>query len=429
MNTRSTLMVLTGLVMVTIFSGACTFKAADAASPSYAGTEFSATGDKEIDGALKLIDKMPDSPLAYGQLAALYIKKGRETGEFAFNVKAEASVDKALTIAPNDLIARKLKASLHLTFHRYSEALDAGKQLEKDLPNDPYVYGVLTDANFELGNYTQAIAAAQKMVDLKPNSFSYARVGRLRSLHGDHAGAVEMLALAARIADPLDKEGRSWFLVQLGDEYWKHGKYVEAEKAYDEALSIFPAYHLSIAAKGKVRASMGDFEGAAKYLADSQNRIPNAETVILLGDVHARRGDNENAKKQYDLVEVVEQKLGMKGDQKRLALFWADRGIKLDEAVAIAAAEHAARKDIFTADVLAWCLLKKGRAAEAKKIITEAMRLKTDDARTLYHAGMIEKELGNRKEAARLIEKSLKLNPSFDLIQAETAKEALKELA
>lgn len=417
------------MVIIAVFSGACTFKAADAATSNFAVIEVSAIGDKEIDAALKLIDNMPDSPLAYGQLAVLYIKKGRETGDFTFNAKAESAVDKALVISSNDLIARKLKASLHLTFHRFSNALDAGRQLQKDAQNDPYVYGILTDANFELGNYPEAIAAAQKMVDLKPNSSSYARVGRLRSLHGDHAGAVEMLALAARIADPLDKEGRSWFLVQLGDEYWKHGKYVDAEKAYDEALSIFPEYHLSIAAKGKLRASLGDFEGGEKYLTDSQNRIPNPETVILLGDVYSRNGDSENSKKQYDLVEVVEEKLGMKGDQRRLALFWADHGIKLTEALRIATDEHAARKDIYTADVLAWCLLKNGRANEAKKIITEAMRLKTDDARILYHAGMIEKKLGNRKEAARLIEKALKLNPAFDLIQEEKAKEVLKELA
>ncbi len=411
-----------------LIGGACSFKAADAASEKTETAASPSSGDAQIDSALKMIEKLPDSPLGYGNLAIQYIRKGRETGDFAYNAKAEAAVDKALEFAPNDLIGRKLKATLHLTYHRFNEALEAGKRLEKEAAGDSYIYGVLTDANVELGNYPEAITTAQKMVDLKPGSTSYARVGRIRSLHGDHDGAVEMLALSARIADPVDKEGRSWFLVQLGDEYWKNGKFGEAEKAYDEALNIFPEYHLTIAAKGKVRASLGDFEGAEKFLTAAQNRIPNPETVILLGDVYSRLGQTEKAQKQYDLVELVEAKLGMKGDQKRLAMFWADHGVKLDQALSIAEAEHAARKDIFTADALAWCLLKKGRPEEAKKIITEAMRLKTDEARILFHAGMIEKELGNKKEAMRLIEKALKLNPAFDLIQVEIARNALKEL-
>ena len=87
------------------------------------------------------------------------------------------------------------------------------------------------------------------------------------------------------------------------------------------------------------------------------------------------------------------------------------------------------RKDIFTADTLAWVLYKKGNFAEAKKASVEAMRLKTGDARILYHAGMIEKELGNKTEAAKLLKKALETNPKFDLLQMEIAQKALQELS
>ena len=113
---------------------------------------------------------------------------------------------------------------------------------------------------------------------------------------------------------------------------------------------------------------------------------------------------------------------------RRLALLWADQNVKLDEALAIAEREHATRKDIFTADIYAWCLYKKGNFQEAKNIITEAMRLKTKDARIFYHAGMIEKGLGNKKAAADYLLKALQTNPSFDVLQAENAKAALQEL-
>ena len=57
------------------------------------------------------------------------------------------------------------------------------------------------------------------------------------------------------------------------------------------------------------------------------------------------------------------------------------------------------------------------------------MRLKTKDARFFYHAGMIEKGLGNAKAAKDYLKKALDLNPSFDVLQAEKAKTALKELS
>lgn len=387
-----------------------------------------APADAEINTALKLIEKMPDSPLGYNQLAILYIKKARETGDFGLNSKAETAVQQALAAAPGDAGARKLQASLHLTFHRFGEALELGKQLVKESPSDPFVFGVLTDANAELGNYAAAVESAQKMVDLKPNSVSYARVASLRALHGDHAGAVEAYKLAARTADPSDQEAQAWCLSQLGSELWKSGKYAEANAVFDEALQIFNGYHLALAGKGRVLASLGDLELAVKMLVEAQKRVPNADTIALLGDVYEKLGDTEKAAQQAALVEVVEQKLGQAGDQNRLALFWADRDTKLKEALDIAARGYAERKDIYTADVYAWCLFKNNRPAEAAKIIEKAMRLKTNDARILYHAGMIAKARGNKPEAKRLLALSLKTNPVFDLKQAEIARQTLETL-
>lgn len=364
----------------------------------------------------------------YTELAASYIKKARETGDFSLNSKAETAVEKALQINSADINARKLKGSLHLTFHRFSEALEAGKKLQTEFPNDEFVYGILTDANAELGNYKEAVESAQKMVDLKPNMSSYARVAHLRSLYGDHNGAVEMFKLAARTADPMDKEAQSWCLVQLGDEFWKNGKYAEAEKVFDESLQNFPNYHLALAGKGRVRAAQNDFDAAIKFLTEANTRVPNVETTILLGDIYTKQGFWEKAKEQYDLVEIIEQKIGVNNDQKRLALLWADQDLKLDEALEITKRESELRKDIFTADALAWCLYKKGQLTDAKLAIANAMNLKSNDARILYHAGMIEKDLGNGAEAKQLLQQTLKLNPMFDLIQSEKAKKALSEL-
>ncbi len=387
----------------------------------------SAPENAEIQTAQKVIEKNPDAVGGYNSLAIAYIREARKSGDFSLNSKAETAVNRALEIEPENYDAQRLQASLLLTFHKFQEGLEAGKKLQQKSPQDPFGYGVLTDANVELGNYKEAIDAAQQMVDLRPGMESYARVSYVRSMHGDSDGAIEAMKMAASIADPLDKEARAWTITHLGNEYFKVGRYEEAEKQYDTALKILPDYHFALTGKGSVRAAAGDYENAVKFYTQSQEKVPLTQTIIPLGDIYSKIGKSEEAQKQYELAEFIEQKLG-NSDRRTIALLWANQNTKLDEALQTARAEHEKRKDIYTADIYAWTLYKKGQFEEAKKVIAEAMRLKTKDAQIFYHAGMIEKALGNKKAAADYLQKAIKLNPAFDILQIENAKSALREL-
>ncbi|MEP7147856.1 MAG: tetratricopeptide repeat protein [Acidobacteriota bacterium] len=373
------------------------------------------------------IDKAPDRPLGYSNLAMVYMKEARRTGDFALNENAAAAVARALEMSPNDVPARKLEASLHLAHHRFADAADAAKRLQTELPSDTFAYGVLTDAYMEIGEYEQAVASAQRMVDIRPGTASYSRVAQLRSLYGDHPGAIDMYTEAARAADPVDKEARGWCLVQLGDEYWKNGKYVDAEKVYDEALQIFPGYFLALVSKGRVRASVGDYAAAERLLTELQTNIPNANATMLLADISTLKGDVEEANRQYAKFEATQEKLGVAADHRKLGLSWADRG-KVEQALALAEKEYAAEKSIYSSDLLAWALYRSGDAIKAQTYIHEALRLKTNDATLFFHAGMIAKANGKRGEAARLLGAALKLNSGFSLARAEEARKALAEL-
>ena len=354
---------------------------------------------------------------------------GANTGDFSLNTLADNSINKALEVAPADASARKLKASLHLTFHRFSDALALGEQLKSEFPKDAFIYGVLTDANAELGNYEAAVASAQSMVDLKPNSSSYARVAHMRSLYGDHKGALEMYTQAARTADPGDKEAQAWCIVQLGNENWKAGEYKIAIARYDESLDLLAGYYLAVAAKARTLVSTGELASAAALLEELNNRIPNVDSLILQGEILSKLGKQAESDNAFSLVETVEEKLGVAGDQKRLALFRADHDRNLPEALAIAEREYGIRKDVYTADVYAWCLFKNGRAKEALEISKQAMRLNTNESLFFYHAGMIEKELGNKAEAKKYLGQAVKANPDFDITQAPIAAAALNEVS
>jgi hypothetical protein len=52
-------------------------------------------------------------------------------------------------------------------------------------------HGVMGDALVELGRYDEAFVQIQRMVDLRPDLSSYARVSYARELQGDVVGAAE----------------------------------------------------------------------------------------------------------------------------------------------------------------------------------------------------------------------------------------------
>ena len=60
--------------------------------------------------------------------------------------------------------------------------------------------------------------------------------------------------------------------------------------------------------------------------------------------------------------------------------------------------------------------------------MAEALRLGTRDARLFYHAGMIERALGNPEGAAAYLRQALATNPHFHPRHAAEARRALEAL-
>jgi tetratricopeptide (TPR) repeat protein len=388
----------------------------------------STPADALIARAQSVIQRQPNAPEGYNQLCAAFMQKARETGDFSFTQRAEAALERSLRIAPDNYDALKLRAKLALSNHRFAEALEIARRAVEQRPRDFEMYGVLTDAHVELGNYREAVESANEMARIRPYTPSYARISYMRSLHGDTVGAIAAMRMALQTA--ADPESVAWCAVHLGDELLNSGQRAEAEHEYDRALYVFPDYHLALAGKARARIAAGDMEAAIEFYRRAQERVPLPDVAIALGNLYARLGRAEDAQRQYDLVEFIARSGSAGADtySRQMAVFWADRGIRLDDALAIARRERASRNDIYTSDALAWCLYKKGELDEARTAIEEALRLGTRDAGINYHAGMIYQALGDRRRAARHLNLALQINPTFDVLQAEVARQTLGSL-
>jgi tetratricopeptide (TPR) repeat protein len=281
------------------------------------------------------------------------------------------------------------------------------------------------DALVELGRYGEAVAAAQEMVDQRPDANSYARIAYLRELHGDVAGARAALSSAQAMSPP-GTEPWAWYGTQLGHLAFSQGDLAGAQSAYAAVLALRPATPAARFGAARVAAAQGDSARAERDLAELAEQFPLPETLIALGDLYTLRGATAQAAAAYDTVRVLQQlnaAAGMDVDME-LALFEADHGDPA-RAVEMARAAHSRRPTIYAADALAWALHRVGDDAAAARFSRAALRLGTADALLYYHAGMIAASLGDTAAARAHLERALAINPHFSPLHAPAARAAL----
>ena len=389
----------------------------------------SASTDKLIQSLQERLRANPNDWQSYSQLGLAYLQKARETGDPTYYLKTEEALDKALSFQADDYASIGAKGALALARHDFSAALEWGEKARQINPDRTYAYGVIADAQVELGRYAEAIETLQTMVDLRPDMSSYSRISYIRELHGDLEGARELMQLAVDSGTP-NAESTAWVRTQLANLYFNSGDLEQAELAYQLSLQNRPDYVYALAGLGRVRAAQGNMEDAIKLLKQAVRIMPLPEFVITLGDLYQAAGQQEAADQQYQLVAAIEtlhRANGVDMDME-IALFNADHDQNMTETVALARKAYANRPSIHGADALAWALYKTGNYEEARTYAVEALKLGTKDSLKLFHAGMIALELGDKEQARQYLEEALAINPHFSLLYAEEARNTLQEL-
>lgn len=371
----------------------------------------------------------PQDSSARAVLGAAYIQKARETGDPSYYGKADQVLNEALARDPQALDALIGKGSLALARHQFREALAIGEQARQLNPRIPRIYGVIADAQIELGMYDQALDTVQTMVDMRPDLSSYSRVSYLRELYGDLDGAIEAMSLAVSAGGPAT-ENVEWTRVQLGNLAFAKGDLVQAELHYTTALERLPEYVYALAGMAHVRAAQGETDQAIQLYQQAIARMPLPEFVIALGELQESLGRTEQAQQQYQLVQAMQQLFNANGvdTDLELALFEADHGKNPAAAVTRARMAYERRPSIKGADALSWALYRAGNYAEARRYSDEALRLGTQDSLMLYRAGMIAQAQGDRASARDRLSQAITLNPAFSPLYAPQARQLLNQL-
>ena len=368
----------------------------------------------------------PRNVKAYDTLGLAYQQRVRETGDPSYYTKAEGVLRRALALEPRELIATTGLGQLALSRHRFREALALGRQARGISPTTGGVYGVIGDAQIELGHYPAAFSAFDRMAGIKPGVASYARVSYARELLGRTAAAEQAMRLAIDSAIG-EKEAGAWTRSQLGLLYLGTGRSKLAAATIHGALELFPDYYFALDAMAQAQASLGQLDAAIAYEQSAVARIPLPQYVAFLGDLYHATGREAKAQREYALIGVIERLLAANGVRNDLdvALFDVDHGVRLPHALELARRGYADRPSIFGDDVLGWALARNGRCGEALRFSERSLRLGTHDALKLFHRGWIAACLGRPGEARTYYGRALALNPRFSILWAPVARKGV----
>ncbi len=359
--------------------------------------EWKKTKEKVTELKQKIAEKPEDTKLRL-QTATIFIAEQRITGEHHFYYAAiEKILDGVLSIDPNNFEAKVYKASLRMSQHQFADAKKLAEEARAINPNNAYVYGILVDANVELGNYKEAVAVSDKMQEIKPSLESYSRASYLREIYGDNDGAIAAMKLAVT-AGLQGSEPQSWSRNILGDLYFRSGKLADAEAAYTQNLAMRPSYAPSMAGLAKVETEKKHYARALALL-DSANTIMQSNAFEeQKGDVYAAMGDEKKAMEQYGKVQKL-LALDAATPGHSVSLELAQSFIKTnqwDSAHKYAMMEYEVRPaNIDVNKELAWIAYNQKDIAKAKTYLQTAMSTGSKNPELLQREAVISKTGAN----------------------------------
>ncbi len=382
--------------------------------------------DQQIKLYQEWVARDPSSVSSRTLLAGAYIQKTRETTDFGYLDRASKILNGVLA-DKQDYEALRLRNIVELTLHHFSQAAEYARAMTMRWPGDVPSWGTLGDALLEMGQYPAAHDAFAKMLELKPGLTSYNRMGFYRFVTGDPEAGIALMQKAVNAAAKYP-ENKAWCLVELGNMYFKTGRWKQAEQAYSEAIATFPASHAAYAGLGSVRAAQNRIPEAIESYTHAQSITPMVQYAGVLYDLYQASGKQSEASLQRDMVDVVAKLEGVANQKanRTLSLIYANQDRKLAEALELAQTDFAIRQDVYTYDVLAWALYKNQRYQDAARASEAALKLGAPEALFFYHAGMIANSQGDAALAKKYLEKALDLNSGFDIRQSAIARQTLE---
>jgi tetratricopeptide (TPR) repeat protein len=328
-------------------------------------------------------------------LSAEYLQRYRERGDLGDVLRAERAARLSLAAQPRGNVAGDVAlANALTTLHRFRAAKAAMADARRWRRGDPGLAAEEASLELELGDVEGASRLCATFRDEPAFDVVAARLDE-ETGHIGHART--LIERATRRADSIydtPAERRAWLRARGAELAFVAGDRAAARSDARAALGIFGDHLRALTILARVELADGhnaEAEAAARHGAAIQ---PNPDVLGMLADAQAARGDGEAAAATRDEILAV-GKIGdaLRVNDRLIAVWEADHGLRVDHAYAIARRELAVRDDIFTEDTLAWTAARSGHWDVARVAIAKALRYGTQDPTIRKHSAAIEAHL------------------------------------
>ena len=353
------------------------------------------------------LSEVPDSETYRVRLAGLLSSRFALTGRIE-DIQSSDSLYQLIlnsTGAGNASIHRAIAGNA-ITQHQFREARkEILKAFEIGEGKASSLF-MQVDVEIELGNYSGAKTALQKIAD--KNFFPYLiREAKIK----DHEGKLDTAILLMEKALEKVKENPSLFLwtqSNLADMYGHAGRVKESYNAYISVLKQNPDYDYALKGIAWIAFSHDRNFAEARRIANHINsKRATPDMHLFLAEISGLENNPDEKTSQLKLFRqaATARKYGDMYN-KYLALLDAEEFSNPSGTILIAQKEIQNRPTPQSYDLLAWGYFRQGNIKEALSVAQKYIENRTYEPDALYHLGMIYEANGFSKEARFYLEQA-----------------------
>lgn len=376
--------------------------------------EFSDDAAEDLVTLEQRVRTVAPSPFDLSELADLYLRRAKRSGDGKDYAASEAMAQRSLQILPSPNGAVLVLAQLANTRHQFREAIALALRHQRGRSSGAYT--VLATAHLALGELGPAGAAAEALVAARPSSAAYLLRALVMQAQGRDEEAGFDFARAAAAEEAGNPQEAARLRSLWGRFLLRRGELVGADAVLSEALRIVPGFPLALAQRGELALRTGDFAHAEDQF---EQAFATSRQVRYLMD-QARALEMLEQRASADALRVEVERLiraelaeGGLGHRLDLVEVLLDREVatELPEAVKLARDELARRPSAEVRFQLARALARSGASDEANELVQAALASGARDAQFYELAAILEKQRGNAARSAMYHRLAQQLDP------------------
>ena len=392
--------------------------AAPASNLSIAVVPESADAQR-VHTAQQQIEKNPQRAQGYNELALAYLRLARDTQNPLYLQQAAAAIEKGKSFAPDDFQLAKAGVALLLEARDDSNALEQARALNKKVPDDVTSYGYVAEADIALGNYADADASVQWMINMRPNNVAGLLLGaELRVLYGDASGALEFLNQAYSETPQVDPGQLVYIANRIAEIDLDSGQLAAADQVLVSAGALGTQSPETATLLARVRMQQHKPDQAVALLQALVSRqqtehAPQSATLYLLANAQQQAGIATAAATFSRFAQTASaDALKLSNDNIDLTLYYASRSETATDALHLAGQQVAQHQDVWTLDAYAWALYANGKYSDADIQMQKVAAVGIRSAQIFDHAGQIALKLNKPEAAAQNFAAAMQADPT-----------------